>query len=465
MKIQYLCVLVSLLIGNIAFPRAALSGDFDGSTGLLDSCIAAYGPSGVLQEENGRLQLYNVTLRLLSAELVFALEYAEFANTHTMQTCSGRFEANTYTDLIHVRNVHPESDDTYHIAMDALPGEPMRLQLREDRLNRVIAPQRFAAASLYSRSLNGDSLLVMQNGHVLFEDYVAPFTAQNAHFLASGTKSFSIALYALGAAEGIWSLDEQVADTITEWQGDSRREAITVEHLLSLSSGLRDSPEYSIGSVRDSDIYDLAINKSLQPYDPGTVFIYGSTNFYILAAMFERKTGLDPLDYLYNRLLRHLGMKEEHLALWVRDRNGKPQMAGGAYLDTQTWANYGQLILQQGWWKGQQILDADIVALGSTYQNDAFRPYGLTWWLNVDAEDTYQPSMDAVPADGLSKQGRIAPGTGTDMYMAAGLFKQRLYIIPSRNLVIVRFGVTALLPFNDEMLLNHILDALEQDNP
>ncbi len=78
---------------------------------------------------------------------------------------------------------------------------------------------RFADAATYSGSVQGDALLVMKDGAVVYELYTGTTTASSAHLLASGTKSFDVALFAMGEAMGIWTLDENVSHTITEWQG------------------------------------------------------------------------------------------------------------------------------------------------------------------------------------------------------------------------------------------------------
>ena len=345
--------------------------------------------------------------------------------------------------------------------MQALPGEPMRLQLNSALLTREVPAERFASAALYSRVFNGDALVVAKNGHIVFEDYVAPFAAADPHLLASGTKSFSVALFALGVSDGIWSLDEPVYRTITEWQGNPGREAITIRHLLNLSSGLKDAESYNVFRVPQLDICDLAINQSTQVFAAGSDFIYGSVNFYVLAALFERKTGRDPVQYLYDNLLKTLGMPQEHLDRWIRDSKGKPQIAGGAYLDARSWLNFGLVIANAGNWKGRQLLDPATLALVTASNNPAFEGYGLSWWRNNTINGSYQPATDVVPADARPDAERILPQQPVDLFFAAGLGRQRLYIVPSQNQVIVRFGMTLGDSFSDQELLSRIQDAFK----
>jgi CubicO group peptidase (beta-lactamase class C family) len=317
---------------------------------------------------------------------------------------------------------------------------------------------RFTAAADYSDSVDGDALLIMKDGAIVFERYTGTTTAASQHQLASGTKSFSAALFALGETEGLWTLDETVAQTITEWQGVPNKSQITIRQLLSLTSGLVDSPEYSATNVANLDTYSLAINDSSTPQPPGSACIYAPSNFQVLAAMFERKTGgLDPAQYLYDRLLSRLGFSAAHLNLWTRDMMGKPQMAGGARFSARAWANYGKLWIQNGQWQGQTLLNPTAMNLAVTYPNPAFLGYGISWWLNVPNQDTYTPGVDQLPADGTGDGTQIAANAPADMFMAAGTGKQRLYVIPSLNLVIVRYGRGVVGSFTDHALLGLIL--------
>jgi CubicO group peptidase (beta-lactamase class C family) len=85
-------------------------------------------------------------------------------------------------------------------------------------------------AADYSAKASGMSMLVIENGKVIFEDYPNGHKASEPHELASGTKSFT-GLCALAASEdGILTLDEKVSDTITEWKGDSKREILLFEN-------------------------------------------------------------------------------------------------------------------------------------------------------------------------------------------------------------------------------------------
>lgn len=277
---------------------------------------------------------------------------------------------------------------------------------------------------------------ILHQGEVVFESYQNGYTPETPHTLASGTKSFTCTYAALAEAQGLLTLEEKAADTLVEWQTDPRKSQITILHMLSLSSGLEDNEAFSPFRVPRLDTYQLALDgTALLP--PGQDFIYGFTNFQAFALLMERKTGQDPVEYLTQRVFDPLGFTS---LSWTRDALGKPQMAGGAMLSARDWGNYGQLLLQDGSWQGQQLLDPDLVRRCHTFTNSAFLGYGLTWWLNVLYGDSYTPGVDQVPPAGLGTDGQLAPSAPADLYVAAGLGNQRLYIIPSLDRVIVRFA-------------------------
>jgi CubicO group peptidase (beta-lactamase class C family) len=362
---------------------------------------------------------------------------------------SGVYTAPASPGAFHVRASAVENPDAFSEALVRVVGVS------------TAEAKRFIDAANYSDSVKGDGVLVMKEGAIVFERYVGAMTHDTPHMLASGTKSFSAALFALGQLDGIWTLQEKVSTTITEWQDHPSKSEITIEHLLTLTSGLVDSPAYDANPdiVVTLDTYDLAINQSSTPYPPGVACIYAPSNFQVLAAVFERKTGQDPVAYLYNRLLSKLGIVELDLGTWTRDLKGNPQMAGGAYLSARQWANYGQLWLQGGQWNGATILDPNLVKVAVSIENPAFMGYGLTWWLNRPTQGTYNPPIDTIPVDGRGDGDQIASNAPPDMYMAAGTGKQRLYVVPSKQLVIVRFGRGIGGAFSDHEFLGRLLGA------
>ncbi len=246
---------------------------------------------------------------------------------------------------------------------------------------------------------------------MIFEAYYNGHKVERPHRLASGTKSFSGVLAVIAQEEGIINLDERVSDTIAEWKGDQRLNRITIRQLISLSSGIDGGENGNVPSGKEA--VALATAKG----EPGTTFSYGPIPFQVWGELMERKLSEQEESvesYLKRKLLDPMGME---IAFWRKDADGAIQFPSGAFVTAREWAKFGLLVLEGGEWKGKPLVSRKSLQqcfLGT----DANPNYGLTFWLN--------------------KSGRhVAP---EDMVMAAGAGKQKLYIIPSKELLIVQLA-------------------------
>lgn len=286
---------------------------------------------------------------------------------------------------------------------------------------RAQAPD-FAAAAAYSAQRRGVSFLVMQGGGILFEDYPRS-EAGAVHELASGTKSFCGVLAAAMVQDGLLALDETCADTLNEWRDDPVKRPATIRTLLSLSSGVGG------GSIGRPSTYAASV---AQPFAgaPG-VFRYGPTPFQVFGEIVRRKLAAagrpdDVLTFMDERLLRPAGVTH---GPWRR-QGGQPNMPSGAQLDARNWARFGAFVQGGCRVDGRAIVDADALA-------DCFRPtpanpgYGLSWWL-------LRPGLiPPSPRSPIDSSAAALAGLPT-VSMAAGAGDQRLYLIPDRDLVVVR---------------------------
>lgn len=282
----------------------------------------------------------------------------------------------------------------------------------------------------YSARHGGVTCVVMVAGQVVHEQYRQAGDEAERWRLASGTKSFSGVLAAAAAQDGLLSLDEPVSDTITEWRADERR-GITVRQLLSLTSGI-DTPAPGRGgrATPEATVARRAV------HTPGTHFAYGQAPFQIFAALLARKLkGESPEAYLNRRVLAPLGVRLEFRPIPLLDRGGTDWGGGGA-MAARDWARFGEFVRLGGRWQGRQLVDAEVLA--QNFSGSATHPgYGLSWWLKP-------PPGAAVPMEGTTEnatdffKGGAATLPVAQVWMAAGAGKQRLVIVPERQLVAVR---------------------------
>ncbi|MHC4948831.1 MAG: CpcT/CpeT family chromophore lyase [Planctomycetota bacterium] len=287
-------------------------------------------------------------------------------------------------------------------------------------------------AGEYSAANGGRAMVVRRGGEVVFERYDDGFDADRPHRLASGTASFWGVLAVAAAEDGILTLDEPVCDTITEWIFDEHKSGITVRQLLSCTSGLDPGlrgPEEPV--IPDRFLYALSLEA---PHPPGEAFTYGPSHLEVFGELLYRKLlerGETPVDYLRRRVLDPVGVD---VARWRADEAGNPHMFYGAYMTARAWARFGQLVCDGGVWNDAPVVDAD--GLAECFRGSGpNRWYGLTFWLGVG---------DSAPA-----------GLPDDLIRATGSGHQRLYIVPSRQLVVVRLGESG--NFNDIDFLSILL--------
>jgi|GEM_PF-1546885 len=317
------------------------------------------------------------------------------------------------------------------------------------------SPLNFRAVADLSAANQGDAVVAMQNGQIIFEEYQNGYSGTVPHFLASGSKGFLCAIAVAAQDDGLIDLDEPVSSVVTTWRVSSPNAAlnadfksrITARQLLSMSSGLATGgPSGSALNAVDSYAQALTIRSA---FPPGQDAIYTPNSSQAFGAYFALKTGgvltgngivtggLDTADYLKTRVLDRIGAT---MGSWQRDIRGRANLPGGANMTAREWIKFGQLILQNGAWHGEQILSAARLRECMTYNNTALATYGLGWWLNRPVGTTFG-SNDNVPLAFVWSTGsRLARNLPSDVVIANGAFGQRMYIIPSLNLVVVRFG-------------------------
>jgi CubicO group peptidase (beta-lactamase class C family) len=290
-----------------------------------------------------------------------------------------------------------------------------------------VSPATVRAAAAYSASTGGKSFVAIQRGESLLEQ-----NAGEPHKIYSGVKAFW-GLAALAAAEdGLLSLDETVAATIPAWRSDPRKARVTIRQLLDFSCGLE--PVFYLHNDNPGDRDRIAIAAPMAA-SPGSAFIYGPSALQVFHQVLKQKLhGESPTHYLERRVLSPLGLGSQR---YLKDSAGNPLLAAGWYLSARQWARLGQLALAAG---------APVVTSGSLAQcwrgSPANRAFSIGWWNNraapggreFDFEDMLVPKWPRQNWSGAVLC-REAP---SDLVACIGSGYQRLYVIPSLGLVVVR---------------------------
>ena len=303
---------------------------------------------------------------------------------------------------------------------------------------------RLKAAAEYSTRHRGVSFLAIQDGRTLLEQ-----NAKTPHKIYSGTKAFWN-LAALAAAEdGLLDLDDGVASTITSWRNDPRKSQVTIRQLLNFDAGLE--PLFSLQQTQSGDRNAAAIRARIVA-EPGSAFIYGPAALQVVHQVLkERLRDQTPTHFLERRVLHRLGLGSQR---YLPDRAGNPSLATGWILTARQWAKVGRVVLDEG---------APLISRKSLEQcwggTGANRAFSLGWWNNRAAANGREVDVEQMLIPKWPNQDwhdaclcRDAP---TDLVACIGSEGQRLYVIPSLKLIVIRQGNGG--PFSDARFLRLLL--------
>jgi CubicO group peptidase (beta-lactamase class C family) len=268
------------------------------------------------------------------------------------------------------------------------------------------------------------AFLVIRDDALLYEGYFNGYDRKSTQTSFSIAKPFASALVGIAIQEGyIGSVDDPITGYIPELK-QSGMDEITIRHLLTMSSGLKYSGEGSGGgpfgddakTYYDPNLRELALTVKPE-VEPGTRWEYNNYHPLLLGMILERATGRPVATYLSQKIWRPLGMEAD--GSWSLDSKGDgfEKMESGINARAIDFAKFGRLYLNRGNWNGRQVVPAgwveESIRLDTTTDPADF--YQYFWWVDV-----------------------VEPERGR--FIARGNFGQFIYVVPDKNLVIVRFG-------------------------
>ncbi|HXY30025.1 MAG TPA: serine hydrolase [Gemmatimonadaceae bacterium] len=279
------------------------------------------------------------------------------------------------------------------------------------------------------------SVMVIRHGYVVAERYFEGHDSTEIYDLRSATKSITSILVGLAIAEkGLRGLDQTVGDLFPEYfagdDADSRKRAITVRNLLTMTSGLDWNEMVAQSYFAGKRDWVRAVLDRPMASAPGQRFIYNTGNAYLLSVAISRRMHETPLELANAKLFGPLGFKV-FVPDWATDGSGVNAGGGGLRLTTRQMAKIGWLYLNHGCWDGNQVVPADWVAASTKKWSDpgpTVRGYGFLWWLSAAIPNAFSaigyggqyiivmPDQDAVIAmtadpydQGNSRHFEVAP--------------------------------------------------------
>ncbi|MFF2482760.1 serine hydrolase domain-containing protein [Paenibacillus sp. NPDC058071] len=240
------------------------------------------------------------------------------------------------------------------------------------------------------RKVKLNSCLIIRDNELLFEYYRNNKIRHNAQKINSCTKSVLSALIGIAIDQGaIRSISEPISRYFPEWinaQPDSRKQSITIEHLLAMSAGF-DWPEfgewnYFAPMVFSPNIVKYVLDRELLD-DPGDKMNYNSGCSHVLTAILQQATGRSAIAFAEAYLFKPLGITNFD---WVEDNRGINRGADGLRLTTEDMAKIGLLFLNKGMYGNKRVISSEWVEKStapyySTYEH--IGKYGYHWWIKA----------------------------------------------------------------------------------
>ena len=332
-------------------------------------------------------------------------------------------------------------NQAYPLPADSYPDY---LEKADDSLTARLEP--IAKALVDERSYNGHpfAFVALHNGKIIADRYDKGIDASTQLLSWSMGKSFTNALVGIMAGDGL--VDIYAPLDIPQWQNDARK-AITLNNLLQMQSGLEWNEDYGNRSDvnlmlhREADMGLYALSKPLE-HEPGTFWYYssGSTNIVMryLRGKFESDEAF--LNYMRERLFAPLAIANPH---FEPDMSGTPVGSSYLYVTARDYARFGQMFLDDGCVGEKRILPEGWVEYTATPAQASEGRYGAFFWLN---------------------RCKVCPDVPEDMFSCNGHDGQQIYIVPSKDLVVVILGYSPkpdrVIDFNG--LLRDIISCLPE---
>lgn len=271
----------------------------------------------------------------------------------------------------------------------------------------------------YLEEKNTKSFIVLHNGKIVMENYFNGHSASETWYWASAGKTLTTTVTGIAEQEGYININNKVSDYLgVGWTSAplEKENLITNKHLLTMTSGLDDA----LGDdVSPANLQYVA--------DAGTRWAYH--NVYVkLQDVIAQATGQTWTNYFNTKLRDKIGMTG---GAWIQN-NGLSVY----WSTTRNMARFGLLALNKGKWENNQIVPESYMNNATSTSQNINLAYGYLWWLN--GKSSYH-----LPQSQFQFTGTLIPTAPSDMYCALGKNDQKIYVIPSRKIVIIRMGNAA----------------------
>ncbi|MGV3640574.1 MAG: serine hydrolase domain-containing protein [Adhaeribacter sp.] len=275
----------------------------------------------------------------------------------------------------------------------------------------------------YLQSKNTKAFLILKNGKIVTEKYFGTFTADSLWYWASAGKTITGLLIGIAQQEGLVDINQRSSRYLgTGWTSapPEKENLITLRHQLTMTTGLDD------GVANEDCTLPACLTYKA---DAGTRWAYHNAAYTLLDKVVEQASGRSFNAYFREKIRDKIGMN----GLWIKTPNANNVFFSNA----RSMARFGLLLLNNGYWGNQAILNDPAYFTSQVNTSQPWNPaYGYLTWLNGKAG--YR-----LPNSQLLLAGPLFPNAPADLFAALGKNDQKIYVVPSQQLVIIRMGKPA----------------------
>lgn len=269
----------------------------------------------------------------------------------------------------------------------------------------------------YLELKHSKGFIILINGRIVMENYFNGHDTTTNCYWASAGKTLTATMTGIAQQENLINIDNKVSQYIgTGWTNTPlpKENLITCKHLLTMTSGLDDTTD------------DVSPSALIYTADAGTRWAYH--NVYVkLQDVIAQASGQSWNNYFNLKLRDKIGMN----GAWFTIVNNIVYNS-----TTRSMARFGLLMYNKGKWANDVILNENYFSEATNTSQNINLGYGYLWWLNGKAN--YH-----LPQSQATFQGSIIPTAPNDMFMALGKNDQKIYVIPSKKMVVIRMGDAA----------------------
>lgn len=272
----------------------------------------------------------------------------------------------------------------------------------------------------YLASTNTKAFLILHQGKIVHERYFGTFKSDSIWYWASAGKTVTALLVGIAQQKGLLNIEAPSAQYLgAGWTSapTAKEQLIKVKHQLTMTTGLNE----------DVPNEDCTLPACLQyKADAGTRWYYHNAPYTLLDKVVERASGQSYNQFFQTQLRDQIGMT----GVWIKT----PDANNVLYSNARSMARFGLLLLNEGVWENKKIL-SDPAYFSQMVQTSQplNASYGYLTWLNGKASCMLPGSSFVLPRS-------IVPEGPSDMYAALGKNDQKIYVVPSKSLVVIRMG-------------------------